>query len=252
MVARRKGPAGFGVIRMQSERERDQYVAALVSQWKGEAKQKRAGRESLPFVTISRQVGCMAMEIGLRLSERLNQGPASDPRWMVFDHEIVRRIAQSLQTSRALTELLAERSQARITKYMTSFFYERPTQDEIFQNVVRAVRSLCEKGHAIVIGRGGCRIASDLPAGFHIRLAAPFPWRVKQVAAAYQVSEEEAEKRVRLIDRERENFFRNTFHQEINDPELYDMVLNQASLPVDALLDIALKAMEGKGVLRLS
>lgn len=249
MAARKKGQGGFGVVRVQTERERDQYVAALVSQWESEAKRKAMQEGDLPFVTISRQFGCKAMEFGLRLADRLNQRKGTDGNWAVFDQEIVRRIAQDLRMSRALADLLTEGTQARITSYMTSFFYQRPTQDEIIRNTVRVVRSLCEKGNTIVIGRGGCRIAADLPKGFHLRLTAPLEWRVQQVMAAYEVSEKEALERIRLIDKEREHYFRTTFQADLEDPSFFDLVLNQARFPMDGLLDLAMKAMEARGLL---
>lgn len=249
MAMRKKGQGGFGVVRVQTERERDQYVAALVSQWESEAKRKAPQKGDLPFVTISRQFGCKAMEFGLRLADRLNQRKGTDGNWAVFDQEIVRRIAQDLRMSRALTDLLAEGSQARITSYMTSFFYQRPTRDEIFRNTVRVVRSLCEKGNTIVIGRGGCSIAADLPKGFHLRLTAPLEWRVKQVMATYDVSEKDALERIRLMDKERKSYFRTHFQADLDDPAFFDLVLNQARFPMDGLLDVTVKAMEARGLL---
>jgi len=69
MARKKKGP--LGVFRLYTEREKDLHIGALVAQWEKERRQKRLVGK--PFLTISRQYGCMALETGLRFTERLNE-----------------------------------------------------------------------------------------------------------------------------------------------------------------------------------
>jgi len=248
MAALKKKPAGIGVFSTPTEQEKSQYIGSLVDQWErlGRAKKVDGGR---PFVTISRQVGCMAFDVGLRLAHRLNQEGASDAAWMVYDREIVHQIARKLKLSDRLVEILTERSYSRMSDYMDSFFKGRPTIDRVQQESARILRGLCEKGHSIIIGRGACIVCGGGEAGIHLRLVAPFAWRVARVAEAHKLSAPEAEQRVRLLDSEREKHFNTLCDRHVGEADLYDLVLNEARFAPERLIDLIVQAMKARGLL---
>jgi len=248
MAKKKKGSFGLGVYRMYGAREKDQYIASLVAEWK----KQQEGRISAgnPFITVSRHYGCMALETGLRFAERLNQADASGSVWSLYDKEIVHTIASDMRISRRLSDLLTEGSRSKIASYMDGLLKRWPIEDEVFQRTVRIIRSICEKGHAVLIGRGACKIAEDMSKGFHIRIVAPLAWRVEQVASFYHLSKQEAVLRIRLIDAEREAFFRRYFNEDIANPGLYDMVLNQARLSMDAVVDLVVRGMQSRGLIQ--
>lgn len=248
MAPRKKAPLDFGVFRMYSEREKDRYIGAMVAEWKKQQEGKiSVGR---PFITVSRQYGCMALETGLRFAERLNRIDSSDTVWTLYDKEIVHRIASDMKISRRLSELLTEGSKSKIARYVDGLLIKWPIEDEVFQKTVRIIRSICEKGHAVVVGRGACKIAEDMPKGFHVRITAPLPWRVEQVSSFYRLSKEEATRRIRLMDAEREAFFRRYFNEDIANSDLYDMVLNQAKLSMDTIVDLVVSGMQSRGLVK--
>jgi len=47
---------------------------------------------------------------------------------------------------------------------------------------------------------------------------------------------------------EREAFFMRYFDEDIENPELYDMVLNQGTLSMDLIVDLVASAMRAKGL----
>jgi hypothetical protein len=65
---------------------------------------------------------------------------------------------------------------------------------------------LAEKGNVILVGRGGAAIISHLPHILHIRLVAPFGFRVRHFAEFHQITEEKATKQVRETDEARHRF----------------------------------------------
>jgi cytidylate kinase len=250
MAGKKKAPLGLGVFRLYTEREKDQHIGALVAQWERERRHKRSAGK--PFLTISRQYGCMALETGLRFTERLNELDPSETNWTLYDKEIVSRIASDMKMSKRLADLLTSGARTKIARYMDALLEKWPVEDEVFQRMVRVVRSICEKGHAVVVGRGACKISEDLANGFHIRIVAPLAWRAEQVASFYQLSEEEAVRRIRLFDAERAAFVRRYFDEDIEDPNLYDMVLNQGTLSMDLIVDLVVRAMQTKGFIESS
>jgi cytidylate kinase len=192
----------------------------------------------------------MALETGLRFVERLNELDTSEIAWTLYDKEIVSRIACDMKMSKRLTDLLTSGARTKIARYMDALLEKWPVEDEVFQRMVRIVRSICEKGHAVVVGRGACKISEDLANGFHIRIVAPLSWRAKQVASFYHLSEEEAVRRIRLFDAERAAFVRKYFDEDIENPTLYDMVLNQGTLPMDLIVDLVATAMQERGIVK--
>ena len=116
MMAKREEPAGIGVFRLYTEKEKDSYIGALVAQFEKEKTRKKPDEAHLPFITLSRQFGCMALEVALQITERLNQQETSGPGWAVYDKEIVRKIAEDLHMKtddylpkRALTDAELDR-----------------------------------------------------------------------------------------------------------------------------------------------
>jgi len=249
MAAMKKKPAGIGVFRAPTAQEKNLYIGFLVDQWERMEKGKGKVDGSNPYVTISRQAGCMGFDVGLKLAQRLNKNYPGDATWMVYDREIVHEIAKRLKISERLVDVLTEGAYGRISDYMESFFKGIPTIDRVFEEGTRIVRGLCEKGHCVVIGRGGCMIGAEGEKGFHLRLIAPFEWRVEQTAAVQNLSRQEAEQRVVLLDAEREELFQKFFGRKPSDSDLYDVVLNEARFSPDDVVDLVVQGMVARGVL---
>ena len=67
------------------------------------------------------------------------------------------------------------------------------------------VLSMCKEGHIILVGRGGVSIAQDISRCLHIRLVAPFYWRVENVMKKKGMTLETAEEYVVDTDEKRFN-----------------------------------------------
>ena len=249
MSAQKKKPAGIGVYRHPSEREKHRYIGSLVGQWEKQAKEQAELGTRFPFVTISREVGCLAFDVGLKLAERLNEEDASVVPWTVYDKEIVTQIADNLSMNEKLVEILTERSTSRLSDFTDSFFKGRPTVDTVVKESMRTVNTLCEKGRSIIIGRAGCLVSADAPRGFHLRLIAPFEWRVEQIVATHKISQADAEQRIRLIAPDREELFKKFYGRNVSDPDLYDITLNQANFKPHLLIELIVEAMRKRELL---
>lgn len=52
-----------------------------------------------------------------------------------------------------------------------------------------------------------------------------------------------------MLDAEREDLFQRFFGRKPSDPELYDLILNQARFSPDQLVDLVVQAMAARGLL---
>jgi cytidylate kinase len=103
------------------------------------------------------------------------------------------------------------------------------------------------------VGRGACFV---IPAAENIRLRfiASLESRVKKVAEDLNVSADEARRQIYNVEAQRRSFTRRYFYTNIEEPTLYDLVINtdyisdkQAVSLVKALVDSGFKARPARG-----
>jgi cytidylate kinase len=96
---------------------------------------------------------------------------------------------------------------------------------KVKETIRKVVSAFAITGHTVILGRAGAQITRDIEASLHVRLIAPFDWRVKQIMTKYQLSDKLAEKRVKEMDVNREKLIK-TFAIEGHCHECYDVSYN--------------------------
>lgn len=108
------------------------------------------------------------------------------------------------------------------------------------------ILELAEKGSVVVVGRGSQIILRDWPGALHTYVAAPLDLRIERIAARDGLSSEDAAKAVHESDKSRHAFYRKFFKVDVDDPSLYDLVVNTARLPYEAAADLIATAARSK------
>ncbi len=211
-----------------------------------------SGIAAMSAVTISREYGSGGGEIGARLAKRLG--------WQLVDHEIVALVAEkmgiTLQEAAARDEH-AESFFARMlsTMQVTSggVAHPRPLsvplrelQSTYHQTLTTSVQAAVEQGHVVIIGRGSQVLLAGRRDVLHVRIVAPLEQRITYVARREGVSVDDAGLRIRLKDRDRMNYLRTQYHQQSNDPLLYDLTINTAVLDLDSVVELIAVALLAK------
>jgi len=104
------------------------------------------------------------------------------------------------------------------------------------------VYQLARGGHGVIIGHAGQVLLSDFSCALHVLILAPDMNRILRIMNEQGLSWKSAEKLIRKADHEKQGFFRFAFHKDLNDPSLYDLVLNTAKLDEDAAAQIIMEA----------
>lgn len=89
-----------------------------------------------------------------------------------------------------------------------------------------------------IIGRGSNFLLHPLVPCLRIKLTAPEEFRIRNIAAQYDVSDTEAKKLLRQSDCARKNFCEFYYGEDWSDPRNYDLVVNTASIPLETLATI--------------
>ena len=122
--------------------------------------------------------------------------------------------------------------------------------DALYVKTVRVIISeLSQKGNIVILGHGGQMILRDLPHALHVLhvlALAPLKLRIERFAEREQISLEEAGKRIHDLDRGRAAFHRKFFKVEVNDPALYDLVIDTGRLPYPVAAEVVAVAARAK------
>jgi cytidylate kinase len=124
----------------------------------------------------------------------------------------------------------------------------RPSQQALqaYQGAVREVmEDLAAEGAVVIVGRAGQVILGGRPDVLHVRIIAPPKVRVARIASLQEIPWAAARAQVEESDRTRRDYLQRTYHVAWNDPQLYDLVLNTARIPVASAEDLICQALRG-------
>jgi CMP/dCMP kinase len=186
------------------------------------------------IVTISRSYGAG----GVRVAEAL----ARDLGWRKVDRELVEEAARHLGVEREVAEALDEKVPALIEDAgLALAAAEVPMgvpaphlEDRGLAAAVRTViESLAQAGGYVILGRGGQAVLRDRDDAVHLQLVGAMEDRARRIAGWQEVSEREARELCRRVDQGRAAYVRRFYDVDINDPLLYDAVLNTSRLSIE-------------------
>jgi cytidylate kinase len=99
-------------------------------------------------------------------------------------------------------------------------------------------------GDLIYHGRAGQVLLRGLPGVLRLRLIAPIGTRVQTVMETEGMDATSAEQYIRHVDGVRARWIKTMYGEDINDPVLYNMVINLTTLSLPAACNIVTKAVQ--------
>jgi len=186
-------------------------------------------------VTISRQAGAGGMSVAHRLATYLedHQRGITAP-WEVYDQNaLVEAALEKHRLPAHYAQYLPEDSAPFLHDTIEDLLGLHPAAGELVRHLAETMLGLARRGNVILVGRGGNRVAAQLPHVVHARLVAPRAVRVRRVEVSCQLSAAAAADFVARTDRARHRFLRQNFGPGADDPSAYDITLNTARLGLD-------------------
>ena len=182
----------------------------------------------MAIITISHEMGAGGPEIGMAVAQRLGSH--------YVDQELISDAAHRYG-------LLEEK--------LTHLDESKPTLFERFDTETRrvitvlqtALLEFAEQDNVVLMGRGGQWLLRGIPHVFRIRVIAPFELRVKRAAKKLTGQMQEAVNprtvtdMVRRDDAEKSGRMRYLYEVDLNDPSLYELVLNTEKLSAGASVE---------------
>ena len=187
------------------------------------------------FITIAQQVGAECPSLPGKLAQTLSAIDPLGPAWSHWDQELVEKVSASRHVPTELITSLETSGHSWLDDLLTGLS-GRTDEVVIFHAVRDTIRDLASTGRVILVGHGSVYITRDLPGGTHVRLIAPYELRVKNVAERFALSNREAERYMRRLDRQRAVFFHRFWPDRPLVAELFTAELNVAELDEQQLI----------------
>ena len=205
-------------------------IEEQVQRWQIQHRQQPRAKERIPIVTISREPGSGGVIIAQQLSEKLG--------FEVFHQQVLHEMAKRAEISEQFLATLDERGLSVLEDWLTSLVHDRHLwPDQYLRHLMKVIGTIGKHGRAVVIGRGANFILPP-EQRFRVRVTAPRRVRIENVAREYDLSPEEAKRRVINTESNRRAFIRKYFNADIADPTNYDLVINTEALGVDYAVNI--------------
>ena len=183
-----------------------------------------------PFVTISRQTGAGGITIGEKLAAYLTENDRSSIcSWTVFDKNLVQRVLEEYHLSLQLKQYMAEDTTSELQTFFEELLNLHPSDWSLVHKTSETIIHLAKSGSVILVGRGANLLTRKLPFGFHVRLIGSLRARLKHVQDYYDLNRKRALQFIEKQDKGRAAYVKKNFSENIDNPLLYDVVINTDS-----------------------
>jgi len=222
----------------------------------------------MTIVTISRQLGSGGNEIAAGVAEALGL--------RFIDREIINRAAHEAGVPKIALQEMEYEGQRTLVEQVLDILRQMPpvpnppetarreaatplsahfggifsptlrpmntAMDDYVRMVGMVIRDLAREGGVIIVGRGSQVLLKDHPAALHVQLIAPFWHRVKIVMEREGLERRAALGRVRTSDQARAGYLRRYHNVNWLNPQLYDLIINTAKVPVEVAVRLIVEA----------
>jgi cytidylate kinase len=213
---------------------------------------KKSPSDDGPVITISRLTGCDARQVAANLADNLNCRFGTN-KWKWVDKDIIYAIAKELDTNTERVETFYKGIElSNISEMIMAFSGGFVSDLRVKKAIKEVVMSMCKEGHVILVGRGGVSIAREITDALHIRLVAPFYWRVDNVAKKKGMTKEASEAYIVETDQNRHNLIQTFLDKKsLNIDYLFDATINRGSFTIKDIADMILTMYEKKVCTRI-
>ncbi|NOY68340.1 MAG: cytidylate kinase-like family protein [Deltaproteobacteria bacterium] len=215
----------------------EKMVEEQIHQWQLSTKgKKRAEKQGVSVITVSRQPGSQGDKIAAMLAESLG--------FTLFGRDIMQKMAESAHINARILETVDEKGLNLLEESIATLIEDRHLwPDQYLKHLMKVISTIARHGKAVIIGRGAHFILRHEQT-LCLRIIAPRKTRIKRLAGQQGVSEGEARRMILKSESDRHAFSRKYFYADIDDPENYDLILNTGKLTPMAIISAVGKLIE--------
>jgi hypothetical protein len=200
-----------------------------------------------PCITISRETGAGAEAVCQELINILEPvSEQNDVNWTFFDRGLIEKVLEDHKLPKQLSKYMEEEKYRYISGDVDVLLGIHPSQWTLLHKMTESILQLARMGKVIIVGRGANIITVKLKNSFHVRLVAPLHNRVNHIMTIENIKEKEAEAFVKQKDKARREYIKSSFSKNIEDLEMYHMVVNTGLMSYKESAEIIAAAVKKK------
>ena len=197
-------------------------------------------------ITINRELGSGGRTIGEKLAKRLGVP--------FYDKALIQQLEKKYDlTSEEIERLKGQKHNwwadfKRSLKIMPSFAAPQIipgntampdflVTNDIFKSETEILKGICADESCVIAGRSGFYVLRDHPNHLSILIQAKMEYRVKRLMGRRGISEEEAVKIIKEVDKARESYVNKYTGTSRYDTRNYDMVFNVENHTEDEIVE---------------
>ena len=196
------------------------------------------------IITIGRQHGSNGYLIAKGLAERLG--------YFCMGKEIVDRAAEDSNFNKAI---LASYDEKRISPYFSDSMHYMGMAEgfrlstQIASAQFEAIRNLANEGSVVFVGRCADYVLRNRKDLLRVFIMAPLETRIRTMMERKHLSEEQARRLVKQVDKDRSSYYKYYTDQIWSEINNYDLCINSAVSGVEGAIDVieaVVRRMESK------
>lgn len=210
-----------------------------------------------PFLTISRQPGCSAQRIAIKLSKILTgysymSETNTGAEWKWVDRTVFANVALEM-AEEVKAGFYDDAAQAIATlTALAKAFVNDSIYDISDKKQIIALKSiicrLANQGHTIIVGRSAGALLRNTPNKLNIRLEAQKEWRTHRLMQLHDMSWAEAEAYINQADAKRDSFIEKVMGRKADNND-FDVIFNYAALEDDYIVDAVINMLKNKKII---
>lgn len=206
-------------------------------------------------ITINRELGSGGRTIGEKLAKRLGVP--------FYDKALIQQLEKKYDlTSEEIERLKGQKHNwwadfKRSLKIMPSFAAPQIipgntampdflVTNDIFKSETEILKGICADESCVIAGRSGFYVLRDHPNHLSILIQAKMEYRIKRLMDRRGISEEEAMKIIKEVDKARESYVNKYTGTSRYDTRNYDMVFNVENHTEDEIVDLIVHYIKKK------
>ncbi|WP_372947708.1 AAA family ATPase [Mariniphaga sp.] len=210
-----------------------------------------------PVVTISRQSGCSAQRIAIKLSKILTgysymMDTKTDAEWKWVDKDIIEEVVNDMIEEAKSGDYDDTEEAFKMLRQVAKAFSNETiydiSDDRIIDTFKGVICRLACKGRAIIVGRSAGVILREVPNKLNVRLEAPMEWRINRIMQLRDFTQAEAVKYVKEMDTKRDTFIERIIGRKATNDD-FDVIFNYASMHDDEIIDAIVNILKNKKII---
>ena len=196
------------------------------------------------IITIGRQHGSNGHDIARELARQLD--------YQCYDKEIVDHAAENSGFSKEIFDSYDEK---KVSAYVVPTPHYMGMGEGFRLNMqvaaaqFDAMRNLADKGNCIFVGRCADYVLRNRSDVLSVFIMADMPFRIRTIMARKDLSEDQAKKLIKEVDKDRASYYKYYTDQIWGESENYDLCIDSSRIGVKGAVEVIkayLSALEQK------